>query len=162
MAPLTSAAPANSGTGASEIAAPAADSRLSARVNAVDTATDRSSRTSVFGTASRSPRNDTVGKSVVDDDNTRSRVTQSFTVRAIGPAESSVNDNGNTPSSGTRRAVGLKATSPLSAAGMRTDPPVSVPMAAAAMPSVTEMAAPDEDPPGMRAAARSYTLRGVP
>ena len=31
-----------------------------------------------------------------------------------------------------------------------------------AMPSVTEMAAPDEDPPGMRPTSRSQGLRGVP
>ena len=63
---------------------------------------------------------------------------------------------------GTRRAVGLKPVRPHSAEGMRTEPPVSVPIAAAAMPSVTEIAAPEEDPPGMRPVARSQGLRGVP
>ncbi|CPP50460.1 Uncharacterised protein [Bordetella pertussis] len=45
---------------------------------------------------------------------------------------------------------------------MRTDPPVSEPMAPLAMPSVTETAAPEEEPPGMRPVARSQGLRGVP
>jgi hypothetical protein len=58
--------------------------------------------------------------------------------------------------------VGLKPTKPFSAEGMRIDPPVSVPIAPAAMPSVTETAAPDDDPPGMRPAARSKAFFGVP
>ena len=62
----------------------------------------------------------------------------------------------------TRRAVGLKPASPHNAAGMRTEPPVSEPIAATAMPSVTGTAAPDEEPPGMRPVARSQGLRGVP
>ena len=80
---------------------------------------------------------------------------QQATLRAIGPMESSEVDRGTTPSAGTRRAVGLKPVSPQSAAGMRMEPPVSVPMAASAMPSVTDTAAPEDDPPGMRPVARS-------
>ena len=48
------------------------------------------------------------------------------------------------------------------AAGIRHDPPVSVPSAANAMPSLTETAAPEEDPPGIRPVARSHGLAGVP
>ncbi|MNN32676.1 hypothetical protein D3C81_1464040 [compost metagenome] len=66
------------------------------------------------------------------------------------------------PCSGTRLAVGLKPTMPHSAAGMRQEPPVSDPIAASAMPSVTETAAPDDEPPGIRPACRSNGLRGVP
>jgi hypothetical protein len=87
---------------------------------------------------------------------------QQRTEAASGPTESSAVDSGSTPSIGTRRAVGLKPVSPHKAEGMRTEPPVSVPTAATAMPSVTETAAPDEDPPGMRPPARSHALRGVP
>jgi hypothetical protein len=61
-----------------------------------------------------------------------------------------------------RRAVGLNPTMPFRAAGIRTDPPVSVPMAAAAMSSVTEIAAPEDEPPGMRPTDRSKTFFGVP
>src|SRR6266403_3521136 len=38
---------------------------------------------------------------------------------------------------------------PQSAAGMRTEPPVSVPIATAAPPSLTDTAAPDKDPSGI-------------
>ena len=86
---------------------------------------------------------------------------QQATVAASGPTESSVCDSGRTPSFGTRRAVGLNPTMPHSAAGIRQDPPVSVPSAASAMPSLIETAAPDEEPPGMRPPRRSYGLRGV-
>ena len=48
------------------------------------------------------------------------------------------------------------------AAGMRTEPPVSEPMPATAIPSVTETAAPEDEPPGMRPPARSQALSGVP
>jgi hypothetical protein len=47
-----------------------------------------------------------------------------------------------------------------SAAGMRTEPPVSVPIATMAASSATETAAPDKDPPGTQ--RRSAGLPGVP
>ena len=68
----------------------------------------------------------------------------------IGPIESNVVESGTAPSRCTRYCVGLNPTSPHSAAGMRTEPPVSVPIATAAMPSATETGAPAEEPPGMR------------
>ena len=58
--------------------------------------------------------------------------------------------------------VVLSPVIPQNAAGMRTDPPVSEPSAAAAMPSATETAAPLDDPPGMRPRARSQGFLGVP
>jgi hypothetical protein len=45
---------------------------------------------------------------------------------------------------------------------MRQEPPVSVPSAPNAMASVTDTAAPEDEPPGMRPARRSYALSGVP
>ena len=51
---------------------------------------------------------------------------------------------------------------PQSAAGMRQEPPVSLPSATTAMPSATATPEPEELPPGMRLAARSQGLRGVP
>ena len=76
------------------------------------------------------------------------------TVAASGPTQSSRSRERSTPSRGTRALVGLKPARPVSAAGMRTEPPVSVPSAPTAMPSVTETAAPDEEPPGKRRVAR--------
>ncbi len=49
---------------------------------------------------------------------------------------------------------------PFTEAGMRTEPPVSEPSAAAARPEATATPEPDEEPPGTRAASR--TQGGVP
>src|SRR5690349_14626787 len=87
---------------------------------------------------------------------------QSLTEDAIGPTESSVEESGNAPSSGTRDCVGLNPVRPHSAAGMRTEPPVSDPMAAHAIPSLTLIAAPEEEPPGIRRSCLLYGLAGVP
>ena len=73
---------------------------------------------------------------------------------------SSVKESGNAPPVGTRCRVGLKPTSPHSAAGMRVEPPVSLPTAISHMPSTTATAPPEVEPPGMR--ARSAGLPGVP
>ena len=51
---------------------------------------------------------------------------------------------------------------PQKAAGMRHDPPVSVPSPAAAIPSATATAVPEELPPGILLDARSQGLEGVP
>src|SRR5258708_26972984 len=51
---------------------------------------------------------------------------------------------------------------PHSAAGMRTEPPVSVPSANAAMPSLTDTAAPEDDPPGILRLPRSEGFAGGP
>ncbi|WP_156396347.1 hypothetical protein [Noviherbaspirillum sp. Root189] len=51
---------------------------------------------------------------------------------------------------------------PHKAAGMRIEPPVSEPMAATHKPVATETAAPDDEPPGMRATVLSAGLTGVP
>ncbi|MNN59413.1 hypothetical protein D3C81_1745260 [compost metagenome] len=94
---------------------------------------------------------------------TASTATQSPTVRAMAHAVSSVYDSGKAPVSGTRRAVGLKPVIPHSAAGMRIEPPVSLPSAATASPSATDTAAPDDEPPGMRGVPGSLAgLAGVP
>ena len=58
--------------------------------------------------------------------------------------------------------MGLKPVKPQNAAGMRTDPPVSVPIAATAISSQIETAAPEDDPPGIRRAGRSNGFAGVP
>lgn len=75
---------------------------------------------------------------------------------------SSVVESGSAPSVGTSRAVLLKPTIPFSAAGMRIEPPVSEPRPMKAAPVATEIAAPDDEPPGMRGVVRSLALAGVP
>src|SRR5579872_714724 len=85
---------------------------------------------------------------------------QQETLTPIGPTESSVVESGVAPARGIRNCVGFKPARPQKAAGIRTDPPVSVPIATAAIPSATEIGAPDEEPPGIR--LRSQGLPGVP
>ena len=60
----------------------------------------------------------------------------------------------------TRPNVGLMPVMPHSAAGMRTEPPVSGPSASGAMPDATATAEPLLDPPGMR--SRPHGLCGIP
>ena len=91
---------------------------------------------------------------------TASAIAQQATLLPSGPIESSVVDSGSVPSRGTRACVGLKPTRPHKAAGMRTEPPVSLPIATTLWPSATATAAPEEEPPGMR--VRSQGLPGVP
>src|SRR3990167_344502 len=77
--------------------------------------------------------------------------TASRTVRVRAQAVSSVVDSGTAPEVGTSRAVFLKPTMPLRAAGMRIEPPVSEPRPMKAAPVATDTAAPEDDPPGTRA-----------
>src|SRR5688572_30043303 len=93
---------------------------------------------------------------------TASSSAQQATVGAMGPTESSVGERGKAPDSGTRCAVGLKPAKPQKAAGMRSEPPVSDPRVAAAMPSATDTAPPEAEPPGILPAARSHGAPGVP
>src|SRR5215207_5374543 len=79
--------------------------------------------------------------------------TQPSTVRAIGPAWSKVGASGNTPSSETTPNVGLKPTTAQHAAGIRIDPPESVPSAASAKPAASAAADPPLDPPAVRPGA---------
>ncbi len=121
------------------------------------------SSASVLGTARRRPRSGSAsGTGPPSPDRMASSSAQQRTLAAIGPMESRLADSGSTPSIDTRQALGLKPVRPHSAAGMRTEPPVSEPMAATAMPSATDTAAPDEEPPGMRPVARSQGFSGVP
>ncbi len=85
---------------------------------------------------------------------------QQSTELASGPPESSEVDSGTPPAIGTRRAVGLKPVSAQNAAGMRIEPPVSVPSAATAMPPATVTAPPEVEPPAAR--VPSAGVRGVP
>src|SRR5207247_1879484 len=61
-----------------------------------------------------------------------------------------------------RPAVTLRPTMPHHAAGSRTEPPVSVPMATGARPAATATPEPLDEPPGVRCTDRSHGFHGVP
>ena len=73
----------------------------------------------------------------------------SATVRAIGPTWSQLGARGKQPSSETRPYVGLKPTIPQHAAGMRIEPPESVPSAVSASPAARAAADPPLEPPAI-------------
>ena len=54
------------------------------------------------------------------------------------------------PSMGIRPSPGLRPTTPHQAAGMRTEPPMSVPSARGTQPAATAAALPPDEPPGVR------------
>ena len=83
----------------------------------------------------------------------------SATVRVSTPSMPSE----ESPSSGAgeiRPRAGFSPTSPQQAAGMRIEPPPSLPWATGTMPAATAAAAPPEEPPGVR--CRSHGLRVGP
>ena len=82
-------------------------------------------------------------------------------MRASGPtADIPYQCSSAPPGSGTTPRPGLTPTSPQYAAGMRIEPPPSVPSASAAIPAATAAAAPPLEPPG--SSAGSSGLRVVP
>src|SRR6185437_5241568 len=129
----------------------ARDNAAHASANALATSGSRPSRTKLCGTPSRSPSTGAgLGAAGSSPAITASAIAQQATLLAKGPIESRVVDSGVAPSREMRFAVGLNPTTPHSAAGMRTEPPVSVPIATIAQPSATETGAPADDPPGTR------------
>jgi len=82
--------------------------------------------------------------------------TTSATERARGPADRMLLAG----VWGIRPWVGLSPTRPQKAAGMRTDPPRSLPIVKGPNPAATAAAPPDVDPPGVR--ARFQGFRAVP
>ena len=68
--------------------------------------------------------------------------------------------SGYTPSTGTRPQVVFRPAIPQQAAGIRMEPPVSVPRATSASPAATATADPLDDPPGSRRGSAGFT--GVP
>ena len=81
---------------------------------------------------------------------------QSITLRAIGPAWSNVEASGTIPRSGTRPRVGFTVDVPHSADGIRSDPAVSVPVAAGVVRAASAAAEPPLEPPAER--SRSHGL----
>ncbi len=73
----------------------------------------------------------------------------------MGPVVSRWGLTASVPPLETAPAVGRRPVMPFSAAGSRTEAPVSVPSAASAMPSATATADPPLDPPGTRPASQA-------
>ena len=70
----------------------------------------------------------------------------------MGPTwETPANPPGNPRPSGTRPYEGLKPYTPQNAAGIRIEPPPSVPSASGPQPLATATAAPPLEPPGVSA-----------
>src|SRR2546429_86297 len=74
----------------------------------------------------------------------------SRTVRAHGPPWSREDENATIPYRETPPYVGFTPTVPVTAAGWRIDPPVSVPIASGAWNEASAAAEPPPEPPGMR------------
>ena len=86
---------------------------------------------------------------------------QSATVRAIGPAWSSVGPSGTIPRIGTRPRDGLIVEVPQSADGMRSEPAVSVPVAAGVIRAASAAAEPPLEPPAERSSAQGLPTWSV-
>ena len=76
--------------------------------------------------------------------------------------QSSVGSSGKTPLLEIAPKVGLSPTRPQNDEGMRTEPPVSEPIAAGAKPAATATPEPEEEPPGKRGTPASHGFHGVP
>ena len=75
---------------------------------------------------------------------------------------SSAVDSGNTPAVGHSPTVVLWPKVPQNAAGRRTEPPVSEPIAKPQRPAATATAGPLLEPPGIRCTRVSQGFQGVP
>ena len=100
------------------------------------------------GPTSRTGENEDHGSRVSPPAISEKRSAASPTERVSGPTVSIEGASGKTPEIGMRPCVTFNPITPHSAAGTRTDPPVSVPSAAAARSAATAAPDPPEDPPG--------------
>src|SRR5262245_45876979 len=82
----------------------------------------------------------------------------SATVRAIGPATLRVSQTSARGYDGMRPGVVRKPTTPLKAAGTRSDPPRSEPCAIDPMPVATATAAPPLEPPHVSAEFHGFRV----
>ena len=83
-------------------------------------------------------------------------------MRASGPCTDSPAGSPPAGPAGTRPRVVLSPTSPHTDAGMRIEPPPSVPCATGRMPAATAAAAPPDDPPADRVVSHGVTAGGAP
>src|SRR5436305_5730715 len=82
-----------------------------------------------------------------------------MTVRVIGVICAWLPKPSGVKSCGTSPSVCLKPTIPQQAAGMRLDPPPSVPMPIGPSPAATAAAAPPDDPPDVRDRSQGLAAR---
>ena len=80
----------------------------------------------------------------------------SATVRVIGPGVSKDSARGIVPALLSSLWLGRWPTTPHSAAGQRTEPAVSVPIAATHIPAATAAAVPEDEPPVMRVGSHGF------
>src|SRR5260370_34968634 len=88
---------------------------------------------------------------------TSSNAAASRTVRAIGPDVPSPSDPETNGAGEIRPREGLIPKSPQQDAGMRIEPPPSLPWATGARPAATAAAAPPLEPPGVRAVSQGFS-----
>ena len=69
--------------------------------------------------------------------------------------------SGDVGKAGTRARVGFRPKQPVKAAGMRIEPPPSVPSCKAPMPSTAEATAPAEDPPVVMRVSQGLRVKPV-
>src|SRR5262244_3096446 len=84
----------------------------------------------------------------------------SATVRVIGP-RCATEAKGLGGQAGTRPKLALKPTDPVKLAGIRMEPPPSVPICKAPMPQVAATAAPPLEPPGVSAGFQGLRVMPV-
>ena len=83
-------------------------------------------------------------------------------MRALGPAVTSPANESWPPCAGTRPREGFTPTTPQVAAGIRTDPPPSEPIANGTRPAATAAAAPPEEPPAPVDTSHGFRTAGRP
>ena len=86
---------------------------------------------------------------------------QSSTVRAIGPAWSRLSASGTIPRIGTSPRVGLIVEVPQNAEGIRSEPAVSVPVAAGVIRAASAAPEPPLEPPAERSSAHGLPTWSV-
>ena len=145
---------AKSGAAASDTKIPAASSAASSAASVAGSTAARPSVGRDRPTAS-SP-----GPAAKPGSNRPNPSSTAATSAPRGPTGSPAAASGYTPRAGTRPQVVFRPTTPQQAAGIRTEPPVSVPSATSASPTATATADPLEEPPGRRRGSSGFT--GVP
>src|SRR5436305_12191577 len=78
------------------------------------------------------------------------------------PMVSKLVAKGRQPSASTSPGAGFKATNPQNAAGIRSEPAVSVASASGVTPAATATADPDEEPPGLSPGSIGFRQGGNP
>ena len=152
-------ASSTTGTSMSSICAPAKRRRSTAPSNASRGSSSIPSNAAVRSTASLTPESDGSPRSAGPiPSRAASSSAASSTDLQSGPTVSNRGQRGTTPSSERRPHAVFRPTRSFQADGMRTEPPVSEPIPAAASPNATEAAAPEDEPP--ETASGSFTQGG--